>query len=49
MQMPPAMKAVLDTRARQRTIDATMLVRIWLAERLEKELKAAEVGVSGRR
>lgn len=40
MRLPPAMKAVLGTLARQRTTDATTLARIWLAERLEKELKA---------
>ena len=39
MPLPPAMKAVLSTLARQRTTDATTLARIWLAERLEKELK----------
>jgi hypothetical protein len=39
MRLPPAMKAVLSTLARQRTTDATTLARIWLAERLEKELK----------
>ncbi len=33
------MKAVLSKLARQRTTDATF-VRIWLAERLERELKA---------
>jgi hypothetical protein len=36
----PAMKAVLSKLARQRTTDATTLARIWLAERLEQELKA---------
>ena len=40
MRLPPAMKAVLSKLARQRTTDATTLARIWLAERLEKELKA---------
>jgi hypothetical protein len=40
MRLPPAMKAVLSTLARQRTTDATTLARIWLAERLEQELKA---------
>jgi hypothetical protein len=40
MRLPPAMKAVLSTFARQRTTDATTLARIWLAERLEQELKA---------
>lgn len=40
MRLPPAMEAVLSKLARQRTTDATTLVRIWLAERLERELKA---------
>ena len=40
MRLPPAMKAVLSRLARQRTMDATTLARIWLAERLERELKA---------
>ena len=40
MRLPPAMKAVLNKLARQRTTDATTLARIWLAERLERELKA---------
>ena len=40
MRLPPAMKAVLSKFARQRTTDATTLARIWLAERLERELKA---------
>jgi hypothetical protein len=40
MRLPPAMKAVLSRLARQRTTDATNLARIWLAERLEQELKA---------
>jgi len=40
MRLPPAMKAVLSKLARQRTTDATTLARIWLAERLEQELKA---------
>ena len=39
-RLPPAMKAVLSKLARQRTTDATTLARIWLAERLERELKA---------
>lgn len=39
MRLPPAMKAVLSKLARQRTTDATTLARIWLAERLEQELK----------
>jgi hypothetical protein len=40
MRLPPAMNAVLSKLARQRTTDATTLARIWLAERLERELKA---------
>jgi hypothetical protein len=40
MRLPPAMKAVLSKLARQRTTDATTLARIWLAERLGRELKA---------
>lgn len=40
MRLPPAMKAVLIKLARERTTDATTLARIWLAERLERELKA---------
>jgi hypothetical protein len=40
MRLPPAMKAVLSKLARKRTTDATTLARIWLAERLEQELKA---------
>ena len=40
MRLPPAMKAILSKLARQRTTDATTLARIWLAERLERELKA---------
>ncbi len=40
MRLPPAMKAVLSKLARQRTTDATTLARIWLAERLQQELKA---------
>jgi hypothetical protein len=40
MRLAPAMKAVLSKLARQRTTDATTLARIWLAERLERELKA---------
>ena len=40
MRLPPAMKAVLSKLARQRTTDATTLARIWLAERLERELKS---------
>ena len=41
MRLPPAMKAVLSKLARQRTTDATTLARIWLVERLERELKAS--------
>ncbi|MGH8007336.1 MAG: hypothetical protein ACREQ3_10030 [Candidatus Binatia bacterium] len=40
MRIPPAMKAILSRLARQRTTDATTLARIWLAERLQQELKA---------
>ena len=40
MRLPPAMKAVLSKLARQRTTHATTLARIWLTERLERELKA---------
>lgn len=40
MRLPPAMKAVLSKLARQRTTDATTLARIWLAERLEREMKS---------
>ena len=39
MRIPPAMKAVLSRLARQRTTDATTLARMWLAERLQRELK----------
>src|ERR671910_221408 len=39
MRLPPAMKAVLSKLARQRTTDAMTLARIWLAERLEREIK----------
>ncbi len=39
MRIPPAMKAVLSRLARQRTTDATTLARMWLAERLKRELK----------
>ncbi len=39
MRIPPAMKAVLGRLARQRTTDATTLARIWLAERLQEEIK----------
>ena len=41
MRLPPAMKAVLSTLACQHMTDATTLARIWLAERLERELKAS--------
>jgi hypothetical protein len=40
MRLPPAMKAVLSELARERTTDAMTLARIWLAERLARELKA---------
>ena len=40
MRIPPAMKAILGRLARERTTDATTLARIWLAERLQAELKA---------
>jgi hypothetical protein len=39
MRIPPAMKAALSRLARQRTTDATTLARVWLAERLQQELK----------
>ena len=41
MHLPPAMKAVLKKLARQRTTDATTLARLWIAERLQQELKTA--------
>jgi hypothetical protein len=40
MRIPPAMKAALSRIARERTTDATTLARMWLAERLKRELKA---------
>jgi hypothetical protein len=40
MRIPPAMKAALNRLARERTTDATTLARMWLAERLKRELKA---------
>jgi hypothetical protein len=40
VRVPPAMKAALSKLARQRTTDAATLVRIWIAERLQQELKA---------
>jgi hypothetical protein len=40
MHLPPAMKAVLTKLARQRTTDATTLARLWIAGRLQQELKA---------
>jgi hypothetical protein len=40
MRIPPAMKAALSRLARERTTDATTLARMWLAERLKRELKA---------
>ncbi|MCZ6563553.1 MAG: hypothetical protein O6948_11650 [Deltaproteobacteria bacterium] len=39
MRIPPAMKAALTRLERQRTTDATTLAHIWLAERLQRELK----------
>jgi hypothetical protein len=41
LRLPPALKAVPSKFARQRTTDAATLARIWLAERLERELKAS--------
>jgi len=40
MRIPPAMKAALSRLVRERTTDATTLARMWLAERLKRELKA---------
>ena len=40
MRIPPAMKALLTKLARERTTDATTLGRIWLAERIRKELSS---------
>jgi hypothetical protein len=48
MRLPPAMKAVLSKLARERTTDATTLARIWLAERLGRELKAGRASRSNR-
>ena len=39
MRIPPAMKAALSRLARERTTDATTLARMWLAERLKREVK----------
>ncbi len=39
MRIPPAMKAALGRLARERTTDVTALARMWLAERLQQELK----------
>jgi hypothetical protein len=39
IRIPPSMKAALQKLARQRMTDATTLARVWLAERLQKELK----------
>jgi hypothetical protein len=39
MRLPKAMKAVLGRLARERTTDSTTLARIWLAERIRKELR----------
>jgi hypothetical protein len=41
MRVPPAMKAVLGELARRRTTDPTTLARIWLAERIQQEIKGA--------
>jgi len=41
LRLPPALKAVPSKFAHQRTTDAATLARIWLAERLERELKAS--------
>lgn len=49
MRIPPAMKAVLSRLARQRTTDATTLARIWLAERLQQEIKAETAKAQGGR
>ncbi len=38
MRIPPAMKALLTKLAQERTTDATTLGRIWLAERIRKEV-----------
>ncbi len=38
MRIPPAMKALLTKLAKDRTTDATTLGRIWLAERIRKEV-----------
>src|SRR5207249_4363008 len=38
MRLPPAMKALLANLARQRTLDATTLARMWLAERIRAEI-----------
>src|SRR3990172_2048386 len=38
MRIPHAMKALLSKLAKERTTDATTLGRIWLAERIRKEL-----------
>ncbi len=38
MRIPPAMKALLTKLAKERTTDATTLGRIWLAERIRKEV-----------
>jgi hypothetical protein len=40
MHLPPAMKAILNKLARQRTTDAPTLARLWIAERLRQELNA---------
>ena len=48
VRIPAAMKAVLERFARRRTIDATTLARIWIAERLESEIKRSRNGVHRR-
>ena len=42
MRIPPAMKAALGHLARERTTDVTTLARMWLAERLQQELKTQD-------
>jgi hypothetical protein len=41
MRIPRAMKALLARLARALTTDATTLARIWLAERIQRELRAS--------
>ncbi|MBI1744986.1 MAG: hypothetical protein HYR55_00170 [Acidobacteria bacterium] len=38
MRVPPAMRTLLTKLARERTTEATTLARIWLVERIRKEL-----------